>query len=118
VLDLLDLGVVILDEELNIHSWNKWLEIYTELSKESVYLKRIDEVFPEINLKVFKRKVSTTLSLGTQTYYYADISKPFIKIPNKRLINSKFKFLRLSIMPSIFHTVNTQILFPKKLQFL
>lgn len=96
MMDLLDVGILVIDEELRVTLWNKWLELHTKIKKEDALGKTIDVLFPDINLKVFKRKAQTTLALATPSYYSASFDKPFIKIPNNKILNSRYKFLRLS----------------------
>jgi hypothetical protein len=40
ILDLVDSGIVILDEELTVFGWNGWLEMVTGVSKKEAMLKK------------------------------------------------------------------------------
>lgn len=44
--DFLPLGIIILDEDLNVIFWNKWLEINTGIRKEEILKRSILEVIP------------------------------------------------------------------------
>jgi PAS domain S-box-containing protein len=46
--DLADQGILITDNELNIRSWNHWLEIHSGLSSIDIIGRNLLEVFPEL----------------------------------------------------------------------
>ena len=97
----IDNGIIILDNNLHIHYYNRWLEVYTSLKESDLLEKSICDVFPNINEKTLTRKIKTALSMGTPTFYTANISKYLIPIEINRLNISGFEHMRqdVSIIP-------------------
>ena len=96
-----DNGIIILDDELTIHYYNKWLEIHTSIKEHNVLDKSICNIFPSINHKTLKRKVKTALRMQTPTFYTASTSKYLIPIEINRINISDFSHMRqdVSIIP-------------------
>lgn len=58
IFDTIDNGIIILDENLNIKAWNKWLEVKTSIKEADLLDKNICEEFPYINEKRLKEKLN------------------------------------------------------------
>jgi len=101
IVSAIDNGVIVLDSELTIHLYNKWLEIYTHLKEEDVLGKKLTDIFPEIKEKTLKRKVKTALELNTPTFYTATTSHYLIPIKLNQIKNSFFSHMQqdVSIIP-------------------
>jgi PAS domain S-box-containing protein len=97
----IDNGILILDDELKIYSFNKWLELHTNLKEDSIIGKRVDEIFKEINVKKLTRKIRTALIMGTPTFYTASTSKYLIPIKINRIEIPKYSFMQqdVSVIP-------------------
>jgi len=101
LVDLINNGLIILDDTLKIHAYNKWMQIQTNKQEESVLSKKITEIFPNINTKVLQRKIKTTLLMQNATYYTASTSGYLIPIKINQIQNSKFEYMQqdVSIVP-------------------
>jgi len=97
----IDNGIIVLNKELNIYHYNKWLELHTGIQESTILHKKIDEVFTSINSKTLKRKIKTALRIQTPTFYTASTSKYLIPIPINHLNNSSFEYMQqdISIIP-------------------
>ena len=83
LLSNIDNGIIILDEELHIYYFNKWLEIHTSIKQKDILTKKLDDLYPNINTKTLKRKIKTTLRIDSPTFYSASTSKYLIPIKNQ-----------------------------------
>jgi len=94
-------GVMILDTELTIYLYNRWLETYTHHKESDLLGKKLTEVFPQIKEKTLKRKVKTALKLNTPTFYTATTSNYLIPIKINQIKNSFFDYMQqdVSIIP-------------------
>lgn len=101
-LDSIYNGACILDNELTIRFWNKWLEAHTSLFREEVIGKKITELFPEINARQLKRKIVSMKALKSHTYYDAGTDGYLIKIKSFKYTNSFFKYMKQNVVISPF----------------
>ena len=97
----IDNGILVLNEDLVIFRYNKWLELHTGLKEASVLEQTIDSIFSNINTKTLKRKIKTALRIQTPTFYTASTSKYLIPIKINQLKNSTFEYMQqdVSIIP-------------------
>ena len=80
IFDTIDNGIIILDEDLKILAWNRWLEVRTNILKEEIENKNICEKFSYIDEKKLKRKVKAALVTKSPSYFNVDPHKNLIKI--------------------------------------
>jgi len=101
LLSNIDNGIIILDENLTIHYFNKWLEIHTSLKEVDLLEKNLIDIFPNINAKTLLRKIKSALRMDTPTFYTASTSKYLIPIKINQLSITDFKEMRqdVSIIP-------------------
>ena len=97
----IDNGIIVLDQELRLHHYNKWLELHTGIKESEILGKKLNEVFPSIKAKTLQRKINTALKMDSPTFYAASTSKYLIPIEIKQLKNSGFEYMRqdVSIIP-------------------
>jgi len=99
--DDLDNGIIIIDDTLTIHHFNKWIELQTKIKEHDVLGKKLDEVFPNIRKKTLIRKVKTTLMMNTPAFYTATTSHYLIPIKLNQFENSVYEYMQqdVSIIP-------------------
>ncbi|NVJ52070.1 MAG: diguanylate cyclase [Campylobacteraceae bacterium] len=96
VFNTIDNGIIILDENLNILAWNRWLEIRTNILNADIENKNICEEFSYIDEKKLKRKVKAALITKNPSYFNVDPHKYLIKI-RINSINSYYDFMQQDV---------------------
>ena len=101
IISNIDNGIIILDDELNIYYYNRWLEIHTGLNESEVLHKKLDKIFESIKSKTLKRKIKSSLRLQTPTFYTASISKYLIPIKINQIKVSHYSHMQqdVSVVP-------------------
>jgi len=97
----IDNGIIVLDQDLKIYHFNKWLELHTGIKECNILDKKINDIFDDINSKTLKRKIKTALRIQTPTFYTASTSKYLIPIKINQFHNSSFEYMQqdVSIIP-------------------
>jgi len=97
----IDNGIIVLDDTLTIHHYNRWLELHTNLKESDLIHKKINDVFPQIKVQTLSRKIKTALKMQTPTFYTANTSKYLIPIKINQLKNAHFEYMQqdVSIIP-------------------
>ena len=96
VFNTIDNGIIILDENLKILAWNRWLEIRTNILESDLKNKNICEQFSYIDGKKLKRKVKAALITRNPSYFNVNPHKHLIKIKINS-INSNYKYMQQDI---------------------
>ena len=110
LLDALDYGCLIIDNTFKIISWNRWLSVTTQITKDDIEGRNLQEYYPHLNYKTLLRKISTSLDLNTSTFY--DSSNKTILFPIKRHKVSKtsISLMQQQITISPYNTDLSQVL--------
>lgn len=64
----LDLGIVILDQDLHIQLWNSFMETHSGLRSSQVKGRLLTEVCPEVPVEWLQRKVDSVIELKARAY--------------------------------------------------
>lgn len=62
--DALNLGVVILDRELKVYKWNRWMEIHSGIDACKIVDAPIFKVFPHLDTPKFNRSCKSVFKFG------------------------------------------------------
>jgi diguanylate cyclase (GGDEF)-like protein len=94
-------GIIILDEELNVLAWNKWLEIFTKIKEKDILNKNLCKYFPYINEKKLKRKAKTVLVTNNPSFLSLNTNRYLINIPVSNVTNTVFESMQqdITILP-------------------
>ena len=90
-------GILILDEELNIKAWNRWLAVHTHLKLEDVLDKNLCELFPSIDEKRLKRKIKSVLVTNASSFYSVDPHRYLLKIELSNITNPIYEFMQQDV---------------------
>jgi diguanylate cyclase (GGDEF)-like protein len=66
--DLLDMGIVILDSDLRVQKWNKWMELHSNIPANQIIGSPIFVFFPHLNNPGFLRSLKYVMNFGN--YYF------------------------------------------------
>ena len=101
IFDTVNNGIIILDEDLKVLGWNKWLEIFTRIDETEIINKKIYEFFPYINEKKLKRKAKTVLITNNASFLSLDTNRFLIDIPVSNITNPIYSSMQqdITILP-------------------
>ena len=68
IINSTDSGIIILDSDRHIQTWNTWLTKYTELDQDDVENKTLNEIFGEEISKHFYSSIDLALEQGRSTF--------------------------------------------------
>jgi len=97
ICDTVDNGIILLDQNLEVHFWNNWLVARTNISQEQIKGKNLQDFFPNINKKTLDRKIKTALNLNSPTFYNSDINHYLLDIELNKVTNKVFNYMRQGV---------------------
>lgn len=97
ILDSLENGHMIIDQDFTITYWNRWLAINTQISKEEIMGKNLKEFYPELNYNVLSRKIKTALRLRTPSFYDNNSNIKFISINRNKVTTSSLTHMQQQV---------------------
>jgi diguanylate cyclase len=69
ILEIIDLGIVVLDAEFRVCYWNQWMVQHSEISRELITGRNLFEFFPELNTPEFLRGARMSLYFGSPAIF-------------------------------------------------
>jgi len=69
LMDHLSVGTIVIDHELKIIFWNRWMAEHSLLDKEEVLNRKMQEIFPEIQKKGFIKKAREVFDKGLPIFF-------------------------------------------------
>tara|TARA_R110000737_G_scaffold4096_4_gene13629 strand:+ start:571 stop:1515 length:945 start_codon:yes stop_codon:yes gene_type:complete len=89
----LNTGILILDNNLNIIMWNRFLEVHANKKDKKIIGESIFTVFPELPKKWFERKVSSVIQLKTQSFCSWEQRHHLFELSHSRPITTDSNFM-------------------------
>ena len=97
ICNTLDNGIILINKNLEVKFWNKWLEIRTGISANNIIEKKLTDFYSDIDEKKLIRKISTALKLKSSTFYTPQISKFLLDIELGKITDRVFNSMQQSI---------------------
>ena len=99
MLDHLSIGTAVLDEDLNVVFWNRWLMEHSLISREEAMGVPVYELFPELVKKGFTTKARNVLKTGKPAFFARTKQQYVFPFPTVR------SFVDESAFPKMYQTV-------------
>ncbi|UMZ73446.1 GGDEF domain-containing protein [Natranaerofaba carboxydovora] len=84
IIDNLNLGIIVLDEELNVVKWNNWMENLTGNKKDSVINKKLTSLYPLFEKNIYKQFIFNALNNGQKMFCSAALHPVFFPPTNNK----------------------------------
>jgi PAS domain S-box-containing protein len=97
ICNTVDNGIILINKNLEVKFWNRWLEIRTGISSKEIIGKNILDFYPMIDDKKLIRKITTALKLNSSTFYTPQFSKYLIPIELSKVADKVFNEMQQSV---------------------
>lgn len=82
IFNTISLGLVVLDRELNITAWNRWMELHSGMPAEKVIGQPVCDLFPDLCDNSFIRIVKSVFAFGNYAAYSQKLHKYLFPMKN------------------------------------
>nr|WP_207717807.1 diguanylate cyclase [Clostridium tetanomorphum] len=111
ILDNINEGIIILNENLRVLFWNNHMEHLTNISEEKIINNHIYDVIPSLNKGYFKQAIDSVINNGSKMFFSAAMHKNLIDSNrNLNLKISKINMNNLNYILMEFIDVTNQFL--------
>jgi len=69
IFDMIDVGLVILDKELKVRYWNRWLASHSGIAAKEIKGSSIFDFYPHLQDKKFLRNFKAVITLGNCYFF-------------------------------------------------
>jgi len=109
IFDAINLGIVILDADLKIQSWNRWMEIHSGIEAGDVVGKPALESFPNLDNPRFIRSCKSVFSFGNFCFFSQKLHGYLFPFKSSSYVGSEFKYMQQSCAMGPLRDENNQI---------
>ncbi|ABW67556.1 sensor domain-containing diguanylate cyclase [Desulfosudis oleivorans] len=94
VVNMVNLGIAVLDKDLRVCHWNRWLEMHTGIPEKTIQNTPLLDHFPNLNQKWFLRGCKTVFTLGNVAFFSHKLHRHVLPITAAHHLSPEFKFMR------------------------
>ena len=109
IFNTVNIGIVILDKELRVTQWNKWMEAHSGIDRDDIIGTSIFDNFPDLNSRVFQRNVKSVLAFGNFYYFTQKLHQYLFPFKPVHSFGSKLEFMQQSCVMGPLYDANNNI---------
>ncbi len=98
IVDTLSQGLMVLDRNLIIRYWNRWLEQHTRIRREQALGKNILELYPGLEAKGFTWKVDSVFRLGSYAFFSQRLHQYLLPVPTTRYLEAGYELMQQNVV--------------------
>jgi diguanylate cyclase (GGDEF)-like protein len=96
ILDAINVGLLTLDPELRVRSWNRWMETHSDLPAERIVGSPLFQFFPALDSPAFVRSCKSVLSFGSYAFFSQKIHRYLFPFKPPRSLGVRFEHMQQS----------------------
>ena len=109
IFNTVNIGIVILDKELRVTQWNKWMEAHSGIDRDDIIGTSIFDNFPDLNSRIIQRNVKSVLAFGNFYYFTQKLHQYLFPFKPVHSFGSKLEFMQQSCVMGPLYDANNNI---------
>ncbi len=77
IFNMVNAGIVILDKELKVYKWNRWMEIHSKIPAPEIEESSILSYFPNLNTTWFLRNTKSVFTFGNYSFFSEKLNQHY-----------------------------------------
>jgi diguanylate cyclase (GGDEF)-like protein len=94
ILDALSQGLIVLDRDLKVLLWNRWMEQHSRLESSQVVGQVITDIFPDLVKKGFVWKVQSVFKLGNYAFFSQRLHRYLFPLTASNYLQDRYEFMQ------------------------
>ncbi len=94
IFNMVNLGIAVLDKNLHVHKWNRWLEIHTRIPAEKIINTPLLDHFPNLNEKWFLRNCKAVLRFGNFAFFSQKLHEYTLPVKPVHHLDPDFQYMQ------------------------
>lgn len=96
IFHMVNIGIVVLDSDLRIKHWNRWMALHSGISEEEIVGAGIFAFFPNLNTPRFLRSCKSVLTFGNFSFFSQKLHRYLFPFKPVSSFGSKFDHMQQS----------------------
>jgi len=94
IFDAINMGLVILDRDLKVQKWNRWMEVHSGITEEKITGVSIFETFPDLNNPKFHRSCKSVFAFGNFCFFSQKLHHYLFPFKSTSYFESIFEYMQ------------------------
>jgi len=109
IFDMINVGIVVLDKELMVTKWNRWMETHSEIRAEQIIGHSLFEFYPQLKTKWFNRSCKSVLKFGNFSFFSQKLHKYVFPLKSAYTVCTGFSTMQQSVTMGPLRDKDNQI---------
>lgn len=109
IIDALSQGLLVLDRNLKVVLWNRWLELHSGLDRSAVVGRVVTEVFPDLIKKGFVWKVQQVFKLGNYAFFSQKLHRYLFPLSSAQYLQNRYERMQQNAVVAPLRGANNQV---------
>jgi diguanylate cyclase len=109
IIEMVNIGIVILDKDQKVHLWNRWMETHSNIPAEKVIGRSVLECFPELNSPKFHRNFKAVMAFGNFSFFSQKLHGYLFPFKTSNVIGADFNYMQQSCTMGPLRDENNRI---------
>ncbi len=109
IIESLSQGTFVLDREMRVVLWNRWMEQHSGLHQDQVLGKDIGQLFPELSKKAFFWKVNNVFKLGNFAFFSQELHSSLFPFSSTSFLDNSFDTMQQSVVVAPIRGADGQV---------
>jgi len=109
IFDMINVGIVVLDKELMVIKWNRWMETHSEIKAEQIIGHSLFEFYPQLKTKWFNRSCKSVLKFGNFSFFSQKLHKYVFPFKSVYTVSTGFSTMQQSVTMGPLRDKDNQI---------
>ena len=96
VFNMINVGLVVLDKDLSVRHWNRWMELHSDIKSEDIVGSPIFSFFPNLNNPKFLRGCKSVLKFGNFSFFSQKLHRYLFPFKPDNTFRSEFSQMQQS----------------------
>ena len=90
IFDVINIGLVILDRDMKVYKWNRWMEVNSGIPADAITGRSIFDFFPDLKSDKFTRSCKTVFAFGNFCFFSQKLHKFMFPFKLSGYFDTKF----------------------------
>lgn len=96
IVDTIDIGLIVLDRELIVRGWNRWMEQHSGISADDIIGSSILGKYPNLCEPKYRRLFKSVLVFGSYAYFSQKLHQYLLPLKNPHSLAEQIPFMQQS----------------------
>lgn len=96
IFDMVNVGLVVLDRDLKVLHWNRWIALHTGVSPEQIVGASVFDFFPNLNNARFLRNCKSVLAFGNFCFFSQKLHRYLFPVKPDGSFAAAFDYMQQS----------------------